>query len=320
MADFLAPVYNWAVKWSRIGVIASLLIVLLFKILNLNMSLNIQLVLALVALLVGIPHGAIDHLISIPRDPTSRFITFIAIYVFIAVIAGVLISTWNVNGFRAVLLMSSLHFGFGDASFSNERRDSLKAKRLNSLSEILYAIPAGFLPVLLPLTDSRTTDALERIHPGLTNWAGGFGKEMRAGLIYISIFSLLFFMISKNFSQVIDLLLLAGLSVFAPPLVAFASYFGFWHALRHTARLVPKLEKARNLASINEWKRAILGAITPGLYAVVGTLFISGLLMFVKPEKFSSSLLWSTLLVVWALTVPHMIVTARFDLKALKVK
>ena len=142
MADFLAPVYNWAVKWSRIGVIATLLIVLIFKILNLNMSLNIQLVLALMALLVGIPHGAIDHLISIPRDPTSRFITFIAIYVFIAVIAGVLISTWNVNGFRAVLLMSSLHFGFGDASFSNERRDSLNAKRLNSFSEIFYTIPA----------------------------------------------------------------------------------------------------------------------------------------------------------------------------------
>jgi hypothetical protein len=58
---------------------------------------------------------------------------------------------------------------------------------------------------------------------------------------------------------------------------------------------------------------ALRAAITPGLYAVIGTLAIAALLMIRSPGAFSSSLLWSTLVLIWALTVPHMMATARFD-------
>jgi Brp/Blh family beta-carotene 15,15'-monooxygenase len=114
-----------------------------------------------------------------------------------------------------------------------------------------------------------------------------------------------------------DLMLLVALSLIAPPLIAFATYFGLWHALRHTARLVSKLPAADGLARAGNWKGAIRGAITPGLYAVFGTLVIATILMLKSPGAFSSSLLWSTLVIIWALTVPHMATTARFDWKTL---
>jgi len=39
----------------------------------------------------------------------------------------------------------------------------------------------------------------------------------------------------------------------------------------------------------------------------------------VLPGKhFSTGLLWPMLVIIWALTVPHMLVTARFDLTDLK--
>jgi beta-carotene 15,15'-dioxygenase len=313
----LARVYRWASFWSRIGVLATLGVVGTCHILFGEINLSLQLVIALIALLVGIPHGAIDHLISMPRKPDSRFVAYIVIYTLVAVIAGWMIATWNINGFRVVLLMSALHFGFGDASFKNEQQDARKLPRFSFLTECLFALPAGFLPVMLPMTDGRTLSALTRIHPHLQSWSGDHLALFRQMVLVLMVFSLIALILLRRYQLVLDLLLLAALSTVAPPLVAFAAYFGFWHALRHTARLVPKLPKAHESVIKGDWRKAITQAVIPGLYALIGTLLVAGILMYVSPDKFSSSLLWSTLLIVWALTVPHMMVTARFDLKVM---
>lgn len=64
----------------------------------------------------------------------------------------------------------------------------------------------------------------------------------------------------------------------------------------------------------------LLSAFTPGLYAVAATLAGGGLLIALGEGKDSYGLLWATLLIVWALTVPHMVATSRFDVKSLKGK
>jgi Brp/Blh family beta-carotene 15,15'-monooxygenase len=291
---------------------------LAFQIFDVEITLSVQLIIALTALLVGIPHGAIDHLITIPRSDTKRFYLYIAIYIAIAALAGWAIAVWNVVGFQLVVLMSALHFGYGDAAYLNEKRDSQKRERYSLTTENIYALPAGFLPVILPLTDSRTVDALNRINPSLDDWLGSLTDPIRRVTIALALLALLTFLVSRKFSLAIDIALLSALALFAPPLIAFATYFGFWHALRHTARLVPKLERASTLAQNGDWQRAIWGAIYPGLYAVAGTIGLAVILMVTNPDDISSTLLWSTLLVIWALTVPHMATTSRFDLKALK--
>ena len=309
---------SWAIRWSRIGAIASVALVVLIQLIFGEINLSTQLVLALVALIVGIPHGAIDHLIAIPAKPRRRFIAYIAGYVAIAVLAGWAIATWNLVGFQAVILMSALHFGFGDASFINEDR-SAQEKEKNSLpTEVLYALPAGFLPVILPLTDTRTLDALERIHPNLESWAGNQVALFRNLTLLVGVFSLIYFLLTRRFSMAIDISILAVLALIAPPLIAFAVYFGFWHALRHTARLVPKLPKAQQHILCGDWHKAIWSVVFPGLYAIAGTLIIAIGLMIASPDNFSSSLLWSTLVIIWALTVPHMATTSKFDFAALK--
>jgi len=311
-------VNSWAIRWSRIGAIASVALVVLIQLIFGEINLSTQLVLALVALIVGIPHGAIDHLIAIPAKPRRRFIAYIAGYVAIAVLAGWAIATWNLIGFQVVILMSALHFGFGDASFINEDR-SAQEKEKNSLpTEVLYALPAGFLPVILPLTDTRTLDALERIHPNLESWAGNQVALFRNLTLLVGVFSLIYFLLTRRFSMAIDISILAVLALIAPPLIAFAVYFGFWHALRHTARLVPKLPKAQQHILSGDWHKAIWSVVFPGLYAIAGTLIIAIGLMIASPDNFSSSLLWSTLVIIWALTVPHMATTSKFDFAALK--
>ena len=125
-------------------------------------------------------------------------------------------------------------------------------------------------------------------------------------------------MVLRALPFALDLVVLLCLAVATPPLIAFAIYFGFWHATRHTARLVSKLENSRVLAANGSVFRALRGAITPGLYAIIGTFVISAGLMHFENAHFSFGLLWSALVVIWALAVPHMLSTSRFDIRAIR--
>lgn len=318
MQNSLVFIYQWARQWSRYGLIGSLAIVIAAQLFLGDIPLSLQLAIALVALLVGIPHGAIDHLVTIPRTSQRKFVIYIAGYILVAILAGWAIASWNLLGFQIVVVMSALHFGFGDAAYRNEEREYLREDKYPFWVESVYAIPAGFLPVVLPLTDSRTLDALERIQPTLIDWAGSNSNAIRSYALVAGVASILLMIVTRHYSHALDLSLLALLAIIAPPLVAFAIYFGFWHAIRHTARLVPKLDTAMKYVEEENPKRAIAAAVVPGLYAIAGTFVLAIALMVASPDKFSSSILWSTLVIIWALTVPHMATTARFDFAAFK--
>lgn len=103
----------------------------------------------------------------------------------------------------------------------------------------------------------------------------------------------------------------------APPLVAFAVYFGCWHAMRHTARLTLALPSSQLAFEDGKAGRAFFRAVIPGTPALVGTLIIAVVIIIARGDQINDQLLWILLVVVWALTVPHMAVTARLDRKAL---
>ena len=50
----------------------------------------------------------------------------------------------------------------------------------------------------------------------------------------------------------------------------------------------------------------------------MGTFIVSLALAATSPERLSTELLWLSLVVVWALRVPHMMVTARLAKAAFK--
>jgi Brp/Blh family beta-carotene 15,15'-monooxygenase len=318
MTDARSSIFAWIESMSRWAIGATIILFALLRLFGLDLNLTAQLTIALIALFVGIPHGAIDHLVSIPSKPIGRFILYIGIYVCIAVLSGWLIARWNVRGFQLVLIMSSLHFGYGDAAYRNEWREVSAQVKSSWLIETLYAIPAGFIPVILPLTDPHAGDALHRIHPSLATWAGTHSQDFRSVTLVTALLAILILVLRKSFPFAIDLCLLIALALIAPPLITFATYFGFWHAARHTARLVLKLPRSEELAKAGKGLLALWGAIFPGLYAVAGTAAVAVGLMLFDRHGFKSSLLWATLVVIWALTVPHMLSTSRFDLRALR--
>ena len=298
--------------YSRIAVAVATLLSIVFSSSLGSESLNWQVVMAAVALGVGIPHGALDHLVTLKNAAPLKMTIFILIYVAAALAAIWAILQWNVWGFIAVVLMSSLHFGIGDSAFIAEL-DRLENRVGSPIPVWAYAGAAGLLPVVIPLVNERSTQALEKINSNLIEWHFGYTQEIQLLVALIALLSLTVLIIRKRLSEVFDLVLLGALAAFAPPLVAFSVYFGCWHAMRHTARLTSLLPRSQKAFEHGSELDAFKAAVIPGLPALVGTIiFVVGLSAF-SDQALDSSFLWLALVTVWALTVPHMIVTAKLD-------
>ena len=302
-------------KYSRLAVGVAIVASFVFAQLIESSDNTWQVVIAVIALAVGIPHGALDHLVTLPKSSAVKMAGFITVYVAVAILAVILIFTWNVVGFIFVVVMSAVHFGIGDAAFISEidRRSSGKER----FPRYSYAAAGGALPVVIPLVSEKSSVALERVNPVLVNWHQGLNDELLLLSLAIFVVALLRLLQKRRVSDAIDLSLLYLLALTAPPLVAFAVYFGCWHAMRHTARLTLALPRSQKAYEEGRSTDAFLSAIWPGVPALVGTFVVAGIVIAFRGGSVSDQFLWITLVIVWALTVPHMAVTARLDRKAL---
>ena len=300
--------------FSTISVIVGILLSILFSDLLGESSMGWQVVIAVIALAIGIPHGALDHLVTLPKAQPKKMAIFIVVYVAVAVVAVIGILQFNTIGFIIVLFMSAIHFGIGDAAFINEIDKRSHAER--KLKRLFYIPAAGFTPVFIPLVNSASTQALASVNPALIDWHQGFDSEILLTVSSFAVLAIAVMVLTKRSREALDLSFLLLLAHLAPPLIAFAVYFGCWHAMRHTARLT--LSLPRSLENLNQGnlRNAFSQAVIPGLPALIGTFVVAGA-MALSGRDFSDEFFWMALVVVWALTVPHMVVTAKLDRAAL---
>ena len=300
--------------FSSIAAAVGILLTLIFSELLNASSMGWQVVIAVIALAIGIPHGALDHLVTLPKAHPKKMALFIAIYVAVAVFAVIGILQFNTIGFIIVLFMSAIHFGIGDAAFISEidRRTQPQSK----LNRWFYIPAAGFTPVFIPLVNSASTEALASVNSALINWHQGLDSQILLLVTSFTVTAIAVMAFSKRYREVLDLTLLLLLAHFAPPLIAFAVYFGCWHAMRHTARLTLSLPRSIENLTQGMPRKAFANAVIPGLPALVGTFVVAALLAL-SGRDFTDEFFWMALVVVWALTVPHMAVTANLDRAAL---
>jgi Brp/Blh family beta-carotene 15,15'-monooxygenase len=314
MHEKVVALFKQVRLFSTVAVAAGILLSLIFSQVLDASSMGWQVVIAVIALAIGIPHGALDHLVTLPKAQPKKMALFIVIYVLVAVVAVVGILNFNVFGFIIVLFMSAIHFGIGDAAFISEMDKRTEPER--KLNRWLYIPAAGFTPVFIPLVNSASTDALASVNPALINWHQGFDSEILVAVTSFALVSIALMLIGKRYREGLDLILLLLLAHLAPPLIAFAVYFGCWHAMRHTARLTLSLPRSSERLSNGLNRQAFTSAVIPGLPALIGTFVVAGLLAL-SGRDFTDEFFWMALVVVWALTVPHMVVTAKLDRAAL---
>ena len=310
-------VFNSVRSFSTFALIFAIIISGIFNLIASGENLSWQVGLAIFALAIGIPHGAVDHLVALPATSKPKLAVLILGYVAIAILAVLAILHWNRLGFQLVLAMSAFHFGFGDAAFIAEQDRLTGRHRMTPKTQNMFAITSGAIPVLIPLLKDSTTTALREINPLLINWAYEIAPQLKFLVAFFFVTTLILLIKEKRNREVIDLIVLAALALIAPPLVAFAVYFGCWHAMRHTARLTLILPKAKSAAAKNNPRGSFIAAVIPGLPALFGTVVVALLIAALDSNNIDASYLWYLLVVVWALTVPHMLVTSKIDRTAL---
>jgi Brp/Blh family beta-carotene 15,15'-monooxygenase len=314
MQNNAVVLFNRVRLFSTISVTLAILASLFFSDLLGQSSMGWQVIIAVVALAIGIPHGALDHLVTLPKAQPKKMAIFIVIYVAVAIVAVVGILKFNTVGFIFVLFMSAVHFGIGDAAFINEIDKRTGAN--HKLNRWFYIPAAGFTPVFIPLVNSASTEALASVNPALINWHGGLDSEILLAITAFAVISIGVMALTKRYREALDLTVLLLLAHLAPPLIAFAVYFGCWHAMRHTARLTLSLPRSIENLTQGMLRKAFSNAVIPGLPALIGTFVVAGLLTL-SGQDFTDEFFWMALVVVWALTVPHMAVTAKLDRAAL---
>lgn len=265
----------------------------------------VPIAIALLALIVGIPHGAVDNLTLTRQLSTRDRLLGAAAYLAVATSAAVAIIVWPGIAFVVVLAMTVWHFGTGDVEATRELQD---LPPISGLARIGYAIALGSAPVLLPLTSPAAVATLTAIEPQLaTVMTPGVLVGTRIAVLSLVVVCLLWLIQRGDVRGAMELGALAALGYVASPLVAFAVYFGFWHALRHTARLAQVTYGSitpRSLASVSKG----------GIPSVIGFIAIVMIAVaFFDPSLAMGPALWIGLAMVWGLTVPHMILVARFD-------
>ena len=260
---------------------------------------------AIFALGLGVPHGAVDHLTMSKSLPINALIGLGLIYLALAALATAAVIAAPAFAFIVVLGMTIWHFGTGDVEASHELDGTPQEK---GTIRILHVLAVGSAPVLLPLTSPAAVSTLTLIQPQLAElFTPTAIITIRATVLTLVVITMVLLIHREQTRATWELAALTAVGYFVTPLLAFAIYFGLWHALRHTARLAQHSYGAMSLATIGR-------TFAQGIPALVGFIIVVGLLAAYSSALDSTGTwLWFGLALVWGLTVPHMIMVSAFD-------
>ena len=91
---------------SRYSIAAGILVSVVGRLLG-GFGIEFQVVLALIALAIGIPHGAVDHIVTVPKMFGLKMALFLSAYLFVVAAAIFCILAQNTLGFEVVVVMSA---------------------------------------------------------------------------------------------------------------------------------------------------------------------------------------------------------------------
>ncbi|MFU8812816.1 MAG: Brp/Blh family beta-carotene 15,15'-dioxygenase [Balneolaceae bacterium] len=255
---------------------------------------------------IGIPHGAIDHIIAsrlYGLNQTLRsHLLFYAGYLLIMLVIGALWIVAPVAGMAFFLLISAYHFGQADAEeFLAQRtgwRHLLTAGRgLFIITLIVFPFPDLSYPIMAEAMRISEGALVGRLpEPSAALW-------LSAGCYTLSILILLALkQLEKPLLLVADSLLLVALFLITGPLIGFALYFALWHSAGHVTEMRDYLRSQnRSLSVAGFYKKA--APFT--LVSIAGLALLAGVQQALQLQEEFLSLLF---ILISVLTLPHMII------------
>jgi len=266
--------------------------------------LSIAVIVTVIAVL-GIPHGAVDHLVveAIDGRRHRSHRRFVIAYLLAMAGVGLVWSVVPAFALAAFLAMSVYHFGQSDLAYL----------RLPGRRQLVLQCSRGLLVVGLPIVAHLATVApvIERLgggDPSSWPWLAerwwlwcvllvGQHVVIGAAVTHRSIDR------SVMAKEVITVAVLTLVFLLADPLVGFAVYFGLWHSLGHLFVLADLLgSEPASVRSVARFAAPLSALSLLGLAVVVWGAAVAGKTDLLLP-----------LIVVFVamLTAPHMAVVER---------
>lgn len=261
--------------------------------------------LAAAVAVVGLPHGALDHLIGReifrPRFGRSWWLPFGLLYLGLA---SLMASVWffaPVPALVVFLALSAGHFGWDDPLWIDT------GGRLWSGIERLSV---GSLPIVLPtlLYPVEVTQIFGWMMAGRRPLDAGVIAALAglAAAVVLPVAGIRFVLLLRSGSAArlasAELAAVALLHLVAPPLIAFLTYFCGWHSVRHALELADGLSPDNLKDGV---QRFLTAAVPMTLAAAAGATAVAWILRLaaVPPVEVLSTVIFVGLSV---LTVPHM--------------
>ena len=270
------------------------------------------LVVAGVGFAAGVPHGAIDHLMA-SRLTGGRSITLVAAaYASLAAAAWALMAWAGPVGLLLIVALSALFRPRRTRSRPPAHRMATPAHPGGShRRRRLRGVAPAVGPFRRPdrgsgvggLAEAAVLIGAPWVHVGLvTAWVVAAVLAVTSALR------------CGHRTVALDVVLVGLLGALAPPLVAFAVWFGGWHALRHCARMLTVepgcaalIATGRRLAAVRRF------AGLAALPSIAALTVVAALGWFTVVAPHPATFVAEVLRLLLALTVPHMVVVLWLD-------
>ena len=291
---------------------------------------------------LGLPHGAVDHLVPARIGSSLASPRFVAGYAALVLLGLALWWIAPAAGLAVFLLVAALHWGSGDVWFARHLggRAPFRARwRLVAFTAARGLLPVGLPLLAFPREAAEGTGAiLGAVGGDAAGWAPS--GALRAGGLALLVLACGLALLASALdhrgarrdagelallASALDhrgarrdageLALLAVTFAVVPPVFAVGLYFVTWHALRHVARLMvtsPEqaslLARGRVAAALLAWHRE---AVPLTAVSLAGLLVLAASVWRVPAS--ATAITGAALALIAALTLPHALVVAAMD-------
>jgi len=273
----------------------------------------VALIVAGLGFLVGVPHGAADHVMAARLSGGRSMVGLAVVYGVMAAAAWALLEWGGLPALIVVVALSAVHFGLGEFEVGRQLTGWPSGRWI----AIAIAI-AGCGAVVLPLARSgdQLTGVAAAISPGLAPLIAGKPLEITLAAVWLAaaVVAVIAALWSGHLWAALDIVLVGALGMIAPPLIAFAVWFGGWHAIRHCARMLTVEPECAALVNSGRDRAAVLRLIRLAALpsaAALATVLALGWITVTASDP--TVVVAEILRLLLALTVPHMVVVWWLD-------
>ncbi|GAB6879369.1 Brp/Blh family beta-carotene 15,15'-dioxygenase [Halorubrum gandharaense] len=291
--------------------------------------------LAASVVLLGLPHGAVDHLaVARARGEPATLRWFAVVGLLYLVVGGAYAAVWAIVpavAFAFFILLTWAHWGQGDLYSLVAvvgRKEGYPGGRAH---RFLVAATRGSLPMVIPLVAfPGQYELVARTLVGLFDpdaaaaLSAAFTVEARVaaaavvGVLVVASLVVGYLHAGPSRPWLVDaveLLILVAFFLSVPPIFAVGLYFCVWHSLRHVGRLVAVDPVGRPALEAGAYRDALWSFARDAAPLTVVALLSLVALALVVPGGVETplELVGAYLVLIAALTLPHTLIVAWMD-------